>query len=383
MNKNIDPAGRALANVIRAAGLAAGGPAQALPAVADWPALLKAAREHALAGLLYTALTRSGGMAAVPPEMREKLRFAYVRTLALNASKLAALAEIAADLGKRDVPVIALKGCALATTLYDDAGQRFIGDIDFLVRREDIPASIDVVTRLGFQADQNVFESDTRDAQLGELVFVRTGNPPMSVEPHWHIFNIPYYVQRVSLGWFWANTTPATIHGQPMLVLNDAALLLHLCSHYVLHHVGLPHLRWSHDIALLITRRGDAIDWQSVIDAARQFGLLGVLQQVLAHVMEVWAVQLAPAQRALVFDAQPTRQERLMARLLVMRPLRPIVDGVMAGGLSRRLHYWRDVFFPNEAYMRKRYGREVHGPLLLFYARRLCNGFRRLLGMQV
>jgi hypothetical protein len=382
MNNSVCASDRLLANVIRSAGLASGEPARPAPEITDWPALVKSAASHSVTGLLYSALTRSGGMSAAPQEMRDALRRAYVKTLALNARKLNAFAEIASDLAARDVPVIALKGCALATTLYDDAGQRFVGDLDFLARHQDLAAIADVVTRRGFQQHLYVFTESTRDAQMGEMSYVRSDTPPISLDVHWHIFNIPYYVEHVPLGWFWANTTPATINGQAVLVLNDEAMLLHLCSHYVLHHVAMPHLRWSHDIALLLARRGDAIDWQRMVDAARRFGLLGVLQQVLSYVLDLWDVQLAPVQHALVFGASPTLGERVISRALVVQPLRPIVDGLMTGGVSRRLHYWRDVFFPNVAYMRRRYGREVSGPLFFFYVRRLRNGFRRLIGVQ-
>lgn len=381
MKNNLNATERTLVEIIRAGNLVPDAPAKRMPEVADWPALLQAAAKHAIISQLYHAISRSGALAAAPQDIREALRGSYMKTLAQNTRKLNAFAEIAGDLAARGVPVVALKGCALAPTLYDDVGLRFIGDVDFLVRREHIPTVAEVALQLGFEQKLYVFEQGTRDTQLGEMSFARAGNPSIALDAHWHIFNIPYFVRHVPVDWFWERTTPATIQGQTVLMLNDTALLLHLCSHYILHHIAMPHLRWSCDIALLLARRRDAIDWVEVVEAARRFGLLGVLQQVLAYVMELWDVPLAPAEHGLVFGARPVLHERVISRVLVVQPLRPIVDGVMAGGVSRRLRYWRDVFFPNEAYMRRRYGREVNGPLSLFYLRRLRNGFRRLLGM--
>lgn len=381
MKNNLNATERTLVEIIRAGNLVADAPVRPLPEFADWPALLQAAAQHTVINQLHVALSHSGALAGVPQDVRERLRLSYVRALAQNTRKLSVFAEIAGGMAARGVTVIALKGCALAPTLYGDAGLRFIGDIDFLMRREDIPLVAEIALQLGFEAKLYVFEESTRDAQMGEMSFARAGNPPMALDAHWHIFNIPYFVRRVPVDWFWAHTTPAMIGGQPALVLNEEALMLHLCSHYVLHHVAIPSLRWSFDIALLVARRRDMIDWPVVVAAAHRFDLLGVLQDMLAHVAEVWDVRLDPAQHAQVFGAKPSLREHIFSRALVIQPLRPIVDGWMSGGLSRRLHYWRDIFFPPEAYMRRRYGREVEGPMMFFYARRLRNGFLRLLGM--
>ncbi len=251
MSLPIGAAERELAGVIRAGSLLCGDAPQPMPEIADWTALVNSARDHSVPGLLYRALTRTGAIASAPQDVRDNLRLAYIRTLASNTHKLRVFAELAGDLAARGVPVVALKGCALATMLYGDAGQRVIGDIDFLVRREDIPATVEVVSQHGFQPHESVFDAETRDAQLGELVYVRPGNPPISIEPHWHVFNQTYFVRHIPVEWFWSNTAPATINGQSLHIFNNEALMLHLCSHYVVHHIAMPHLRWSYDIALL------------------------------------------------------------------------------------------------------------------------------------
>ncbi len=105
-----------------------------------------------------------------------------------------------------------------------------------------------------------------------------------------------------------------------------------------------------------------------------------MVQQVLAYVIDLWGVTMSPEQHALVLGTRPTARERMISRALNAEPVRPIIDGLMAGSVSRRLQYWRNVFFPSEAYMRMRYEHEVRGPLVLFYVRRLRNGVRRFMG---
>lgn len=384
MNKHIADTERTLADVIRAGGLLPNEPARPVPHIADWNALVESARQHSVLGLLYSKLVQTGAIASakVPKDVRVALRLAYARALAQNTRKLEILGEIAQALAARNVPVIALKGCALATALYDDVGQRHIGDIDFLVRREHIPAAVEVLEQQGFAPPVSIFTKDTRADQLGELVFSRPGHPPVSVEPHWHIFNVPYFVRHIPVNWFWSNSQPTQVVNQSLLMLNPDALVVHLCSHYVLHHVAQPHLRWSYDIALLLARHRDSINWLTVIAAARRFCLFGVVQQVLTYVMDLWDVTLTSEQHALVFGTKPTARERLLSRALTIKSTRPIIDGLMAGNLSRNFLYWRDMFFPPSDYVRARYGNEVHGPLVRFYIRRLGNGMRRMVGLR-
>ena len=110
----------------------------------DWELVLERAEAERLAPLLFAL---SDGL-PVPAPVRDRLRVAWVsarRSYLLGARQLSEL--LAAFVGGR-VPVMPLKGPALAATLYRDPGLRPFTDLDLLVRSADLPRALRVLSGL-------------------------------------------------------------------------------------------------------------------------------------------------------------------------------------------------------------------------------------------
>lgn len=59
--------------------------------------------------------------------------------------------RLAADLGERGIPVVPLKGAALADAVYGDIGARQASDIDLLVTLSDLDGAVEVAERQGWR----------------------------------------------------------------------------------------------------------------------------------------------------------------------------------------------------------------------------------------
>ena len=91
-------------------------------------------------------------------------------------------------------PVIVLKGAALLSSVYEDFGLRMLGDVDILVKPEDVPKIDKILSQLGYQSDHK------QDAYyvtnyLNSLVYGKNGSP-LLLHLHWHLINnaLPNYI---------------------------------------------------------------------------------------------------------------------------------------------------------------------------------------------
>jgi hypothetical protein len=116
---------------------------------AEQEALLTAAREEGVAGLLHEAVARSPR----PDErLRGALRPIHEAWLARGLQQLALLERTRAILADAGVASVALKGGAVAERLYDTVGERPMSDVDLLARGS-WPAAVAALRAAGYEED--------------------------------------------------------------------------------------------------------------------------------------------------------------------------------------------------------------------------------------
>jgi Uncharacterised nucleotidyltransferase len=368
---------RQAAGMVRAAYLpgAPGAPEISTP---DWPGVAQTAEREGIAPLVYGALKVLGRSAEPPPAEQARLRQAYLRADTGNWLAYEELGGLLPALAEAQAPVVLLKGCALAATLYPEPGLRPLGDLDLLIPRAGIERAEAALAGRGFHVSAELAQ-DFGARYLQEKIYLRHGGRPAQVDLHWHLTSMPYYRRRIPIDWFWERAMAQEVAGAPALVFTPAAQLLHLSLHFALHHWA-DRMLWSFDLALLLTRAAEALDWDEALGAARAFGLTQAVQTSLERVQTAWGAA-PPAEAArLLAAARPGMAERLFLAVMSARrrEARLLSDGLSLPGLGAKLGFWFGVLFPSRAYMRRRY-RVANGALLPFYyVARLAKGFYRL-----
>ncbi len=181
------------------------------------------------------------------------------------------------------------------------------------------------------------------------------------------------------MDWFWQTAVPTQFSGEPGLALGAEALLLHLCSHMMLHHQG-KELLWLHDVAEVLTRFGSTLEWETLLDKAQEYDLVLPMQHIITSVTQQWQIALSPGILEKLNGLQPSPRELKVFNWLTTAE-RPVaqrfwVDLATTTSWRRRLDYaWQNIF-PSPDYMRRRY--TINRPLLL----PLYYPYRWLLGMQ-
>lgn len=360
--------------------------AQALPAARnlaaqqglDWGLLLQAARRAGVAPLLYHA-TRQRGL--LPTAAEAALRQAYYHNAARNLILLHRLETVLHQLAAAGVPVIVLKGAALATTLYASAALRPMGDLDLLVHPEHVPTALAALAQLGYAPGQGDLPDSHSAAYNNQVALAKAGDGQAPVEIHWSLFSPTYYYRRVPMPWFWETARPAQFGAASAWVLGPEALLLHLCAH-ILQHGGCERVRWLslHDVAEVLAYYREQLDWERLLHKAQEYGLLLPVRQALQRVHADWGAPVPTQALERLRALRPSRREERVFRQLTtaQRPVQHLWAG-LAGIPDWRSRWalWRSIALPPPAYMRQRYAIRHRALLPLYYPYRWLRSLRR------
>jgi hypothetical protein len=343
----------------------------------DWCALWQEAESLRLTPLLYLA---TQGQSLVPADVEQSLRLCYADNALRNALWLHELEEGLAALASADVPVILLKGAALAVTVYANPAARVMTDLDVLVQRRNVEAALAALARLGWRAGLQVRPGNL-PVYDNEAALFRPGPASAPLELHCSLLDSPFYQARIPMAWFWQTAKPVRVNGHPAYVLGPEAEVLYLAAHQILHHRGAG-LLWLYDLAQIIVRCQAAFDWNELISRAVAYNLVLPLQLTLPQLAADWGVSVPAAALNRLTGLHPTRCEASNFRALTTPNRsagRRFVDDLVAQPDWRlRLKYaWHNAA-PQPAYMRQHYGVRHGWALPFYYPYRWATGLRGL-----
>jgi len=113
------------------------------------------------------------------------------------------------------IPVVILKGAALATTIYPNPALRPLSDIDLLIPRQHLEPAVQALKSLGYREPYPEMAPE-----LNRAIHYHThlrGGPQQSVavELHWNLVAGDTDWRTPSLDWFWTQTEPISILHSP------------------------------------------------------------------------------------------------------------------------------------------------------------------------
>lgn len=339
----------------------------------EWDSFLALAAEQRIRPLLYQRLNERGLAAAVPEPVLQKLRAAGRRTALSTMRFHAELAALAKALAGQGVPLLVLKGAHLAHSVYANAGLREMNDIDVLLRRDDLPAAVDFLTRRGYVPTQEV-EIEVDTATMHHLPrFIKGG--VAGFEVHWSLCRLNQSYS-IDTGELWGRAAPVSMAGVAFFGLAPEDLLLHLCLHTSYQHEFIFGLRPSCDIAAVIERFGDGLDWEAVCERAQRWrwqrgvwlALRLAVELVGAAVPPAVLARLQPADaddRLVAVARQQIFTEKALSGETTARAISMRAQPTLAG---KAAYAWRQLF-PSPAAVRTLHQRAVAADWLpLYYA---------------
>ncbi len=237
-----------------------------------WRDILRSADEHGVFPAVVRNLRRLG-WPNVPEGIRKELEAAERFNAVRNRLLARGLATILGRFAQAGIPVIPLKGVALAESLYGDASLRVCSDVDILVPRRAVGHAIELLQADGFRgADRYLAGATEIDLLLRSNMEYCLDSPPASfhyvLELHWDIA-WRWRADSEMVDHLWTDARPGTVLGADAWALSPEWELLYLALHAARHRWSA--LKWLVDIHEICVRGG--LDWTGVEDRARRFGL--------------------------------------------------------------------------------------------------------------
>lgn len=227
-----------------------------------WRGIVEASVEHGLVGPLYLSTAECE---TIPSEILDTLRSAYIAQAARNFQITSALAEVLNAFRESRIDILVLKGPAVALLAFDRIAIREFTDLDLLIRPNDLLIARDILTSLGYSQ-----YGDCLPTRLGEkdVLFTRETDD-LLVELHWAVTPRSLHFP-IDLSEIWNRRQLLQIQTTAIPTLGLEDTILTLCIHGSKH--GWHCLKWVHDVASLITRKRDEIDWSLLLQRSKSAG---------------------------------------------------------------------------------------------------------------
>jgi hypothetical protein len=291
--------------------------------------LIRLALRHRVLPLLYRSV-QTIGADLVPPSIWADLQYHFHANAQRNLLLGGTLLRLLRVLVRHDIPAIPYKGPVLAMAAYGNLALRQFGDLDILVRQQDVGRAKDLLLAHGYRWwEQRPHTLLPRQRKVYELI---SADGQVLVELHWAITSSTFYVP-LDPSRLWDRLETIVLLETPVRTLTPEHLLLILCVHGAKHH--WHRLAWICDIAALLHVSAE-MDWGYVLEQAERSGckrmlLLGVLlaQTLLGTTLS------EPLQHRLDADAAIPRLAREVQEHLFTHPNRPLA------AIERPLFYLR------------------------------------------
>lgn len=226
-----------------------------------WETLLQLAERERVAPLVSSSLKALIGGRA-PQTMRDAFARSYERASLTVSGAYATLGVLLRELrGVRVTPLL-LKGAALARFTYADQALRPFGDLDLLIRVEDLESVHRVLLQMGYAL---VSGKPTTAADLAwrhARGYFDPGGALVSVDVHWRYSGYPYLLE-LDYGGLGGRAREAIVDEYPVLIPSAEDLVV-ASSIYLLREIwyAKPKFIYLRDLAEIVGRH--RLDWDMV-----------------------------------------------------------------------------------------------------------------------
>ena len=256
---------------------------------ADWQQVIGEAQRHRVSPFLWYMLYTASDRPPLPPDIQKTLRANYYTAIAHFVRREHELKKVLEALASARVPVVLLKGAAVAYSVYPDPGMRTMCDVDLWIpQTQHIPAR-EALQAIGYAVDRQECHRPQalQDAFAGETRMVRGKSWKGLIELHWIVYPGEWqrHTTRIDEAGIWARSVPIENTNMRRLAAED--LVLHACVHLAVKHLmDDGAMRTMLDIAL--ARRKLKIDWEVLVQRAKEWRVATAVWLVLSMVSELF-----------------------------------------------------------------------------------------------
>ena len=284
----------------------------------NWDEFIRLATYHGVGGLLFYWLRKMKLESSLPGDIYKSLNDIYESLSNIAEDHREVLKRILMRFNDSGIELILLKGAQLGHIDYPHFSLRPMGDIDLLVKGSNQLRIIKLMLEMGF----NLYET----SQTCDKFFIRgiskrrkkNTHRPIFIEVHSNL-QVPIRLDKsfsIDMDEFWNYAQMKSIAGFPFFQLYPTYNLIYLCSHLGEHHFS--RLIWAYDIALLIHRHREEIDWGKIADLCCKMKVRNPLYYSLSLCQELFQV---PIPEGVLKNLSPSWWRRKIGHFLIRRNL--------------------------------------------------------------
>jgi hypothetical protein len=337
----------------------------------DWQLLTLMARTEGVAPLMYDAFKRAGPeRVGVPADSFRELKEEYYQTAAYNALLFEELEKILGALEEAGIPVVLLKGAALAQTVYPDPALRPMSDLDLLVHEGDLDRCEEIVHELGYNKEPNLGGADLHKLVNYEINYDGETHFPAKVEFHWDLIaGKGHRRYRPQIGWFWeckSVVNDQLLGGIGGYILTPAAHWLYLTGHLKYKHLGRERLLWYYDLYLLLQQHGEQINWDLLLESSGQFNWKFFFLAAVHDLQSIFGAQFRGEIAERVASSKFIQDLESVKRPTSNRVIN-VIDSLVELTWLARFRLIMALIFPTTFYISFRYRVEKRWKIPFFY----------------
>jgi hypothetical protein len=216
----------------------------------DWSRFLRVAQRHQVIGLIHEGLRNV--RSDIPPQIVGEIDAQAAALVRNNLAMAAESLRLQRLFDNADLPVLLVKGTALAVLAFDNLALRSGQDIDLLVPYATLPAATALISRAGYRRFDP--PPDISDEQLQLMMpfrkdfgFVQQATG-LKIELHWRLFLNPHAMTETSI-METSRVIPLT-GSEGLRTLGEEDLFAYLCMHGAQH--WWYRLKWLADVNALL-----------------------------------------------------------------------------------------------------------------------------------
>ena len=236
----------------------------------DQQKLLKFAHAHAVFPLLYKTLFKLFPQHTLLDELKPY----YLAHIQYNMAMTTTLCKIVSRFKEANIPMLHLKGPVLSQQLYDDIGSRQFGDLDILIKKENLKEVLQLLEKAHYNPEI-ILQKETREVFFNavNVLGFHHASSNTRIEVHWELLSKNYAIDwETSLLWKTSNTV--SINNHTFNTLSEEHTILYLCVHGSKHL--FERLLWVCDIDRML-RTQKNIQWLNVQQEAKSLGIMRML----------------------------------------------------------------------------------------------------------
>ena len=302
----------------------------------DWGRILPQARRHQLDAFLFENVAAwPAGLGPSADVLREWTRLQRVRTAAAVRMR-EQRATLLAALQSAGVSAMPLKGIWLAEHVYADIVQRPMGDMDLLIRPEQLDAAQHVMSALGYAAAK-----ENRPGEWGKERLFRHPAWRCGVEIQWTLWHPAHgLAPELDLARLWNAAETGRLSGVDVPLLPPAAHLVYLAYHLQAHQWLFP-ARAHLDLVLLGRRFASSLSVAALDAEARAWGLGFRAPFVWRVAHDLCGVEPPPALAAWTRPLEACVAERRAALAVALPEAGQVVAMSRLLSEFRQVSWWR------------------------------------------